>query len=121
MRYLTADSVLLALGLLLQALLVVVLFRQRLAKLYPIFLIYLLLNLIEDPLGLFLAGSPAHAQAYIRFYFVATVLDYVLQILILAEIAWNVLRPSRRSLPFPIAPVAAGGGRNFRAFRANPG
>jgi hypothetical protein len=103
MRFLTIDSAGFAIGLLLQACLCFVIFRRGLARLYPIFVIYLLLNLVEDPLGWFLHGQ---LGAYRHFYFVVTILDYVLQILIVFEIAQNVLRPSRRSIPFPILPVA---------------
>jgi hypothetical protein len=103
MRFLTFDSIVIAAGLLLQASLCVVLFRKGLARFYPIFFIYLLLNLAEDPLTLTLNG---YSEGYRHYYFVITILDYVLQLLIVFEIGRNVLRPSKRSLPFPIAPVA---------------
>jgi hypothetical protein len=103
MRFLTFDSLGIATGLLLQASLCFVLFRKGLARLYPIFVIYLLLNLAEDPLSL---AWNRGSDAYSRYYFVVTILDYVLQLLIVFEIGKNVLRPSKRSIPFPIAPVA---------------
>jgi hypothetical protein len=103
MRFLTVDNVSLAAALILEAALAFVLIRRGLARFYPIFLIYLLLNLIEDPLAGALQGS---SSIYLRFYFVATILDYILQLLILFEIGRNVIRPSKRSLPFPIAPVS---------------
>lgn len=97
------NSIGIVLGLLLQASLCIVIFRKGLVRLYPIFVIYLLLNLAEDALGLtWNLGS----DAYRRYYFVATILDYVLQLLIVFEIGKNVLRPAKRSIPFPIAPVA---------------
>jgi hypothetical protein len=83
-----------------------VLLRKGLARLYPIFFIYLLLNLAEDPLSLTWTG---YSEGYRRFYFVVTLLDYILQLLIVFEIGKNVLRPSKRSLPFPVAPVAVVG------------
>jgi hypothetical protein len=103
MRFLSFDSIGLATGLLLQASLCVVLFRKGLARLYPIFVIYLLLNLAEDPMSLVWNSS---SEAYTRYYFVVTILDYILQLLIVFEIGKNVIRPSRRSIPFPILPVA---------------
>jgi hypothetical protein len=103
MRFLTFDAIAVAAGLLLHASLCVVLLRKGLARLYPIFFIYLLLNLAEDPLSLTWSST---SEAYRRFYFVVTLLDYVLQLLIIFEIGKNVLRPSKRSLPFPITPVA---------------
>ena len=51
MRFFTFDSVGIAVGLLLQASLLVVIFRKGMARLYPIFVLYLLLNLAEDPLA----------------------------------------------------------------------
>jgi hypothetical protein len=99
----TVDNVSIAAGLVLQAALAFVLIQRNLARLYPIFLLYLLLNLVEDPLGWALQGSDT---LYLRYYFVVTILDYILQLLILFEIARNVIRPSKRSIPFPVAPVA---------------
>lgn len=106
MRFLTFDTITVVAGMLLQASLCVVLLRKGLARLYPIFFIYLLLNLAEDPLSL---AWNSYSEAYRRFYFVVTLLDYVLQLLIVFEIGKNVLRPSKRALPFPIAPVAVVG------------
>ncbi len=103
MSFFTLDNVNIAAGVVLQAILAFVLIRRGLARYYPIFLIYLLLNLMEDPLGWALQGS---STVYLRFYFVATILDYILQLLVLFEIARNVIRPSKRSIPFPVAPVS---------------
>ena len=103
MRFLTVDSIGIAAGLLLQASLCIVIFRKGLARLYPIFLLYLLLNLAEDPITWLLNPSGA---AYRHYYYVVTILDYVLQLLILFEVGRNVLRPSRRSIPVPIVRVA---------------
>jgi hypothetical protein len=102
MRLLTFDSIAIAAGVLLQASLCVVIFRKGLARLYPIFVIYLLLNLAEDPLSLYWNRG---SDAYTRYYFVVTILDYIIQLLIVFEIGKNVLRPSKRSIPFPLAPV----------------
>ncbi len=103
MRFLSIDSISIAAGLVLQASLCVVIVRKGMVRFYPIFFMYLLLNLAEDPISWLLnpGGDP-----YRHYYFVVTILDYVLQLLILFEIGRNVLRPSRRSIPVPIAPVA---------------
>ncbi|MGA9720552.1 MAG: hypothetical protein WBQ79_19895 [Acidobacteriaceae bacterium] len=106
MRFLTFDAIAVVAGMLLQAWLCVVLLRKGLARLYPIFFIYLLLNIAEDPFSLTLNS---YSAGYRQFYFVVTILDYILQLLIVFEIGKNVLRPSKRSLPFPIAPVAVVG------------
>jgi hypothetical protein len=108
MHFWTIDNVSIAAGLVLQAALAFVLIQRNLARLYPIFLLYLLLNLVEDPLGWALQGHETLylQNLYLRYYFVVTILDYILQLLILFEIGRNVIRPSKRSIPFPIAPVA---------------
>lgn len=104
MHFLTFDGLIVATALLLEAVLAFTLLRRGLASTYPIFLIYLLLNLIEDPVALILQTTGPNA--YVRFYFAITVLDYLLQLLILVEVARNVLRPSKRAMPFPVWPVA---------------
>jgi hypothetical protein len=103
MHFLTVDNVSLVAALVLQAALAFMLIRRGLARFYPVFLIYLFINLVEDPLGWALQTSNG---LYLRYYFVVTILDYILQLLILFEIGRNVIRPSKRSIPFPIAPVA---------------
>jgi hypothetical protein len=105
MHFLTVDNVSLVAALVLQAALAFTLIRRGLARFYPVFLLYMLLNLVEDPVGWALQSS-ASDGLYLRYYFVVTILDYVLQLLILLEIARNVIRPSKRSIPFPVAPVA---------------
>jgi hypothetical protein len=106
MRFLTFDTVGIAVGLLLQASLCVVIFRKGMARLYPIFVLYLLLNLAEDPLSWFLKNGGA---IYRHYYFVVTILDYILQLLIVFEIGRNVFRPAKRSIPVPIVPIATVG------------
>jgi hypothetical protein len=103
MHFLTVDNVSLVAALVLQAALAFTLVRRGLTRFYPVFLLYLLINLVEDPLGWALQTSNG---VYLRYYFVVTILDYILQLLILFEIGRNVIRPSKRSIPFPIAPVA---------------
>ena len=104
MRHFSFDSISVAMGLLLQASLCIVIFRRKgLVRLYPIFLIYILSSLVIDSLSWAWAGN---GEAYRRYYFIATMLDYVLQLLIVFEIGLNVLRPSRRSIPFSVLPIA---------------
>jgi hypothetical protein len=106
MRFFTFDSVGIAVGLLLQASLCFVIFRKGMARFYPIFVLYLLLNLAEDPFSWFLNGW---GDAYRRYYFVVTILDYILQLLIVFEIGRNVFRPAKRSIPIPVMPIATVG------------
>jgi hypothetical protein len=97
MHSLGLDGWLWAASLLGEALVLLVLWRKRLLRTFPLFSAYLALNLVEDPLAWILHnGSPS---TYFRFYFAVTLLDYALQLLVLLEIGFNVLSPVRRSLP----------------------
>jgi hypothetical protein len=98
------DLVLWAMTLAGEIALVIFLLAKGTGRQFPIFTSYMIFNLIEDPLAWVLHNGSA--DIYLRFYFAVTVLDSLLQLLVLLEIAWNVLRPSRKSLPFPILPVA---------------
>ncbi len=107
MHFLNVEEISLVAGLLLQAGLSLLLIRKRFVRVYPIFVIYLLLNMVEDPLSWLLGHSVGESSpAYFRFYIAVTMLDYVLQLLIVLEIGLNVVRPSKRSLPFPVWPLA---------------
>jgi hypothetical protein len=102
-----ADSVLWAMTLAAEAVLTVVILKKKMGGTYPVLLTYLIVNLIEDPLAWVLyKGS---GDFYFRFYFTVTVLDYLLQFLLVVEIGRNVFARSRRSLPFPLWPVVTAG------------
>ena len=98
MHFVTFDAINIAADLLLEFLLVVVFFRKRLASLYPVFVFYLFVNMVSDPLALILSAPGPH---YARYYFVTTLLDYLLQVLILVEVGTNVFRRSARAVTFP--------------------
>ena len=95
------DGLIFILSVIAEATLAGMIVKRGMGRIYPILLTYLIFNLIEDPLGWMLQNS----HSYTRFYFIVTVLDYVLQLLIVAEVAGQVIRPAKRSLPFPMLPV----------------
>jgi hypothetical protein len=103
MHGLIADGVLWALTLAAEAVLTVVILKRDMGRKYPILLTYLIVNLVEDPVGWILFKGPR--DVYFRFYFAVTVLDYLLQFLLVMEIGRNVFAPSKRSLPFRLWPV----------------
>lgn len=105
MQHLTVDGVLWAVTLVAQAALAYLMIKKGSSRDYPILLTYMFFNLVEDPLAWILQN----ARVYPRFYFTVTVLDYLLQLLIILEIGHNVLRPSKRSLPFRLWPIVTGG------------
>ena len=93
MPFSVLDYFFLITGLALEATLLTVLLRRGLGRVYPSFFLYLCLNLLEDPSGLAIRVFSRHL--YDQFYFVTTLLDYVLQLLVLSEIARNVFQPTR--------------------------
>jgi hypothetical protein len=103
MHWLTADSVLWALTLAAEAFLTALILKRKMGGNYPILLTYLIVNLVEDPLAWILfKGS---LDIYYHFYFTVTVLDYLLQFLLVVEIGRNVFAPSKRSIPIRLWPV----------------
>src|SRR5258708_39334286 len=105
MQHLTVDGVLEPLPLVAQAAIAYLMIKRGSRRDYPILLTYMVFNLVEDPL----AWRMQHAPISPRLYFTVTVLDYLLQFLIILEIGRNVLRPSKRSLPFRLWPIVTGG------------
>jgi hypothetical protein len=105
MQHLTVDGVLGTITLVAQAAIAYLMIKRGARRDYPILLTYMFFNLVEDPL----AWSLQHAPIYPKVYFTVTVLDYLLQFLIILEIGRNVLRPSKRSLPFRLWPIVTGG------------
>jgi hypothetical protein len=103
MHWLRADSALWALTLAAEAFLTVVILKRKMSRSYPILLTYLIFNLVEDPLAWALYNGSG--DVYRRFYFTVTVLDYLLQFLLVVEIGRNVFAPSKRSLPFRLWPI----------------
>jgi hypothetical protein len=99
------DSLLWILGYAGIAILVATLFARGLHRTFPIFTGYLIFGLITDPL-LFYVHSRL-VPYYFSVYFAVNVADYLFQLGILLEIASNVLRPVKRSLPTGVLWVLA--------------
>ncbi|HEY0794674.1 MAG TPA: hypothetical protein VGD64_02725 [Acidisarcina sp.] len=100
------DSVLFAASLAGQVILLLVLYKRKLYKEFPIFFVYVAYVLATDPLLILwmhllhipsaeLASSPM----YFRAFFTFKVPEYILGVGVLFEIGRNVLLPVRRSLP----------------------
>jgi hypothetical protein len=94
------ENVVLITAVALEATLLIALLRRDLGRVYPSFFLYLCFNLLEDPSGLAIRVFSSHL--YDQFYFVATVLDYVLQLLVLWEMARNVFRPTKKLIGTPL-------------------
>jgi hypothetical protein len=105
MQHVTVDGVLGTVTLLAEAAIAYLMVKRGSRRDYPILLTYMFFNLAIDPLAWLLQNT----GIYMKFYFTGQVLDYLLQLLIILEIGRNVLRPSKRSLPFRLWPVVTGG------------
>ncbi len=79
-------------GFLGELLLACVLLFRRQYLYFPVFVAWVLLIAIEDPI-LFYCLQHASSTVYYRAYTLAQVLDYLLQFCVLVEIAHSVLRP----------------------------
>jgi hypothetical protein len=78
-----------------------ILFSRRLYRMFPVFSIFVLWDLISDPL-LLLVLSADHGvfrHYYSQAYYSFSILEYLLGLGILLEIAANVVRPVQRSFP----------------------
>jgi hypothetical protein len=86
------------LGLLAEICLLVILVTRRHYKSFPVFTLYIAFNVLND-VGL-AAVMVLWPPQVVRSLGLATLpLTYLLEVAVLFEIAWNVLRPVRTSLP----------------------
>jgi len=99
-------------GLLAEVCLLVVLIWRRQYKTFPIFTLCIASNLLNDiGIGILMVAYPIHVARSVSFALLP--LQYLLDLAVLLEISWNVLRPVHTSLPqgtvraFVIAMVAA--------------
>lgn len=99
-------------GLAAELLVIVLMLRRSITRLLPVFFGYLVWGLLTDLLGMFIRAYVP--SAFFNWYRFQMLLDAGLQLVVLAELAWSVLRPYRRSLHrstplFLIAIVLCGG------------
>jgi uncharacterized membrane protein len=92
------DGALWAVSLGGQLLLLAVLARQRLYRLFPVFFFYVLYSSLSDVVFFRLFGSLPQGALF-RAFFVNDAVEFLLQIGILLEVGLNVVSPVRRSLP----------------------
>jgi hypothetical protein len=86
------------LGVIAEISLLVALVVRRQYKAFPIFTLYVAFNLLSDfGVGALVALYPIHVARSLMFGLMP--LQYLLELGILLEIAWNVLRPVHASLP----------------------
>ena len=97
MRLHVLYAVISLLGFVAQIWLLMVLLLRRHYKTFPIFTLYLAVNLLCDVGTIALGLDRPHAAR--ALYLASLPLQYLLELGVLLEIAWNVLRPVLTSLP----------------------
>jgi hypothetical protein len=86
------------LSILLESGLLAAILARRQYKVFPVFTLYILFNCLFDVGGGVLAIS--HSAEFVRSFALGLLpLQYLLELAVLLEIAWQVLRPVRPSLP----------------------
>ena len=87
-----------ALGIIAEIGLLIALIVRRQFKIFPIFTLYVAFNLLSDlGVGTLVVLYPVHVGYTVAFGLLP--LQYLLELAVLLEITWNVLRPVHASLP----------------------
>jgi hypothetical protein len=96
------DIKLLFAGMVVEAAIIGLLLYRRVWRILPVFCMYVCWSLLSDGGSLLLkrAYPDTSSQGYVVTYTVSTILDSALQIGVLIELAWSVLRPLRASLSY---------------------
>ncbi len=92
------DAILSALSIGGALLLLAILLRRRLYRLFPIFTFFIFYSSISD-LSLVVLFRHLSNNAYFAAYFADKVPEFLLQLGVLIEVGWNVFSPVKRSLP----------------------
>jgi hypothetical protein len=92
------DKVFYITGIVSEAAVVGLLLYRRAWRTLPVFFLYCTCALVSDSFAYALTIFSPKGYS-IRFYFVATAIDFALQFGVLVELAWSVLRPLRAYLP----------------------
>jgi hypothetical protein len=110
------DNSILFAGMVVEAAIIGLLFYRRVWRILPVFCVYVIWGLVSD-IGNYLvqrhfAGVSAHG--YLIEYIASMSVDSALQIGVLIELAWSILRPlrpslSRRALPLIVLVIFAVG------------
>jgi hypothetical protein len=87
-----------ALGIIAEIGLLIALVARRQFKIFPVFTLYVAFNLLSDlGVGTLVVLYPVHVGYTVAFGLLP--LQYLLELAVLLEITWNVLRPVHSSLP----------------------
>jgi hypothetical protein len=92
------EKIILFCGVAAEVTLILLLAKSRAYKNFPAFFLFLLWSLLSDGFMYFLRVHES-PELFYKIYKVQLVLDSVMIFAVLVEVAWNVLRPIRNSLP----------------------
>jgi hypothetical protein len=91
------DSALSFAGLVAETAVIALLFYRRVWRTLPVFCVYCSWALLSD--GINYTVHRFFPSSYLTTYFLGVVFDSVLQVAVIIELSWAVLRPMRASLP----------------------
>jgi hypothetical protein len=89
------DKVFYVIGIVTEAAVVGLLLYRRVWRTLPVFFLYCVWAILSDAVAFTLFSAKGYG---IKFYFTASIVDFTLQLSVLVELAWSVLRPLRASL-----------------------
>ena len=96
----TLESSLLLLGIALEVLTTVILFRSRVHRVLPVFVLYMIWALASDCWGFYALQHAGNTSAlYLKMFQIEMPLDSLIQLAVLVELAWAVLRPFKMLNP----------------------
>lgn len=101
MPILSLDNALWVLGAVGEFLLLGILCWQRQYRIFPVFTALTFWLAITDPILMLVIATkhPVSSPFYLQAYYAVSCVEYLLELLVLVEIAANVIRPVRKSLP----------------------
>jgi hypothetical protein len=94
-------------GLVTEVAVVALLFYRRVWRTLPVFFVYCIWALCSDAAGVVISLY-SHKEYSFNFYFVITVVDLAMQLGVIVELAWSVIRPLRGGLSRSAVWVVAG-------------
>ena len=92
------DAVLDICSMTAEAVVMLLLIKGRIYRVFPIFLLYICWALASDGF-LFYYSRDFSPASYFHIYFAQLIIDSAMIVALLVEVAWSVLRPIRKSLP----------------------
>jgi hypothetical protein len=102
----TLDVAFCITGVAAEAVVIGLLVHRRVWRTLPVFFAYCVWAVVSDAVAYGLKAFSAHGYG-VTFYIVDTSIDFALQLSVLIELAWSVLRPLRANLSPKALPVIA--------------